>query len=251
MGPRSRLPAGLRRVLRGAAVPLGSVVGSVHAVRTSEPEIVLTFDDGPDPVGTPAVLEALAAHGATATFFVLLTRARRHPDLVERVCREGHEVGLHGVDHQPLPAFTYAEARARTASAARELEGLTGAPVRWFRPPYGAQTPLSWLATRRAGLVPVLWGPTTWDWRDLPQADRVRKAQEGAAAGAVVLAHDAFAGLADGAPEERSRLVEPVLDRFDLVDRVLTAYAARGLRARSLRDALERGSPSRVARFGA
>lgn len=251
MGLGSGVPAALRRVLRSAAVPLGSIVGSVEAVRTAEPEIVLTFDDGPDPVGTPAVLDALAAHGATATFFVLLTRARRHPDLVERVCREGHEIGLHGVDHQPLPRFTYAEARTRTASAARELEVLTGVPVRWFRPPYGAQTPRSWLATRRAGLVPVLWGPTTWDWRDLPQSDRVRKAQEGARAGAVVLAHDAFAGAGDGAPDDGSGLVEPDIDRFDLVDRVLTAYAAKGLRARSLRDTLKRGSPMQVARFRA
>lgn len=247
MGLRSRVPVGLRRALRRAGAPLGSV----DAVRTREPEIVLTFDDGPDPVGTPAVLDALAAHGATATFFVLLTRARRHPDLVERVCREGHEIGLHGVDHQPLPRFPYAEARARTASAARELEALTGLPVRWFRPPYGAQTPLSWLATRRAGLVPVLWGPTTWDWRDVPQDDRVRKAQEGARAGAVVLGHDAFAGVADGAVDDGQGLREPDVDRFDLVDRVLRAYAARGLRARSLGDTLRHGSLVRSARFRA
>lgn len=247
MALRSHMPAGLKHALRRAAAPLGSV----EAVRTVEPEIVLTFDDGPDPAGTPAVLDALAAHGATATFFVLLTRVRRHPDLLERVRREGHEIGLHGVDHQPLPRFSYAEARARTRAAAGELEALTGTPVRWFRPPYGAQTPRSWLAARRAGLVPVLWGPTTWDWRDLPQDDRVRKAQEGACAGAVVLAHDAFAGASDGAVDDGQGLHAPDVDRFDLVDRVLGTYAAAGLRARSLGDALQHGSLVRSARFGA
>ena len=245
MPARSRLPAGLRRALRRAAWP----VGSVDAVRTAEPEIVLTFDDGPDPVGTPAVLDALAAHGATATFFVLLTRVRSRPDLVARVLAQGHEIGLHGADHRPLPHFAYAEARARTAAAAYELEALTGTPVRWFRPPYGAQTPRTWLAVRRAGLVPVMWGPTTWDWRELPQDERVRKAQEGARAGAVVLAHDAFAGAADGALDDGRGLRAPDVDRFDLVHRVLETYAAAGLRARSLGDALRHGRPVRVAHF--
>ena len=245
MPPRSRLPARLKRALRRAASP----VGSVDAVRTTAPEIVLTFDDGPDPAGTPAVLEALAAHGATATFFVLLTRARRRPDLVARVVAEGHEVGLHGVDHRPLPDFSYAEARARTAAAADELEALTGTPVRWFRPPYGAQTPLTWLAVRRAGLVPVMWGPTTWDWRDVPQDERVRKALQGARAGAVVLAHDAFAGAADGAVDDGRGLHAPEVDRRDLVHRVLETYATAGWRGRSLGDALRHGEAVRVAHF--
>jgi peptidoglycan/xylan/chitin deacetylase (PgdA/CDA1 family) len=242
---RSGVAAGLKRAVRRAAAP----VGSVDAVRTREPEIVLTFDDGPDPVGTPAVLAALAAHGATATFFVLLTRVRQHPELLRRVAREGHEIALHGVDHQRLPGFSFAEARDRTAAGARELEALTGTGVRWFRPPYGAQTPRSWLATRRAGLVPVLWGPTTWDWRDVPQDERVRKAQQGARPGAVVLAHDAFAGAADGAVDDGRGLRPPDVDRFDLVDRVLAAYAGSGLRGRSLGDAVRHGRPVRVAHF--
>lgn len=247
MALRDRLPAGLKQTLRRAGAP----IGSIEAVATTEPEIVLTFDDGPDPVGTPAVLEALARHGATATFFVLLTRVRRHPDLVERVRREGHEIALHGVDHQRLTRFSGAEVRARTAAARAELEVLTGEPVRWFRPPYGAQTLPTWLAVRRTGLVPVLWGPTTWDWRDVGQDERVRKAQVGARAGAVVLAHDAFAGAADGAVDDGQGLVEPDVDRYDLVDRVLTAYAADGLRGRSLGDALARGRPVRSVRFRA
>nr|WP_269778552.1 polysaccharide deacetylase family protein [Microlunatus antarcticus] len=241
--------------MRRAAAPLGSV----EAVRTAAPEIVLTFDDGPDPVGTPAVLDALAAHGATATFFVLMTRVRRHPELLARVRREGHEIGLHGVDHQRLTRFSGAEVRARTAAARAELEALTGEPLRWFRPPYGAQIPATWLAVRRTGLMPVLWGPTTWDWRDLPQDDRVAKALQGARAGAVVLGHDAFAGASDGAggsAEDGSddggqSLVEPDVDRFDLVDRVLTAYGEVGLRGRSLGDALVQGRVVRAARFRA
>ena len=241
MSVRDRLPDGVKSALRRAGAPVGSVV----AVHTEAPEVVLTFDDGPDPVGTPAVLDALEAHGATATFFVLLTRARRFPHLVERVRQAGHEVALHGVDHRRLTGFGHAEAYRRTAAGRAELEDLVGAGVRWFRPPHGAQSPSTWLAARRARLTPVLWGPTTWDWRDLPQDVRVGKAQEGVRAGAVVLAHDAFAGVSDGEAD----VPEPTVDRRDLVDRVLTAYAALGLEGRSLGAALAHGSAVREARF--
>jgi peptidoglycan/xylan/chitin deacetylase (PgdA/CDA1 family) len=242
---RNRVPRGAKDLLRRSA----GLVGSVEAVRTAEPEVVLTFDDGPDPVGTPAVLEALAAHGATATFFVLLTRVRRHPELLERVRAAGHEIGLHGVDHQRLTRFRHDEVRVRTAAAREELEGLVGGPVRWFRPPYGAQSPSTWLAVRRTGLVPVLWGPTTWDWRDVSQDERVAKAGQGVRPGAVVLAHDAFADESDGAEVAGTPHRAPVVDRFDLVDRVLSAYGRRGLRGRSLGAVLERGALLRAARF--
>lgn len=85
----------------------------------------------------------------------------------------------------------------------------------------------------------------------MPQPDRVRKAQEGVGAGAVVLVHDTSAGAADGAAEDNGTVEEPVVDRFDLVDRVLTAYGARGLRARSSGDALAHGTLVREARFPA
>ena len=96
---------------------------------TTSPDMVLTLDDGPDPDQTPQVLEVLAAHDATATFFVLLTRARRHPDLLRAMLAAGHEVALHGPDHRPLTEFGFAAARERTVAARRELEQLAGVRV--------------------------------------------------------------------------------------------------------------------------
>jgi len=220
-------------------------IGSVVAVKTSAPQVVITFDDGPEPGGTDAVLAALEKRGATATFFVLLSRVRRYGDLFREVIAAGHEIALHGVDHQALPSFRCTEVKQRTRDARSELEDRAGAPVRWFRPPYGRQTVATWAAVKQVGLMPVMWGLTTWDWRDMPQDQRVWKAQQGLKRGAILLAHDAFAGAIDGVPQR----VAPVVDRGDLVDRVLFAYQEAGLVGRSLGDALNEGAPRKAAWF--
>lgn len=235
----------LKRVGRPVFDRATALVGSVVAVRTPAREIVITFDDGPEPGGTEQVLAALADHGATATFFVLLSRARRHPGLLDEIMAAGHEIALHGVDHQPLPRFDLDTTRERSRAAAAELADLTGREIRWLRPPYGRQTLANWRGIRAAELMPVFWGPTTWDWRDLPQQQRVAKAMEQARPGAILLAHDGFAGLDDGADSE----VTHTLDRRDLIDQVLERYAAKGWRGVSLGRALESGRPILAGRF--
>jgi peptidoglycan-N-acetylglucosamine deacetylase len=246
-GPVSAALRTARRLLVPAARRAGGVVaGSVVAVRTRAPQVALTFDDGPEPGGTDGVLAALADAGATATFFVLLGRVRRHRALFDDVVAAGHEIGLHGADHRALPEVPPAELDGLLTGARAELEDASGAAVRWYRPPYGRQTTRTWRAVTAAGLVPVLWGPTTWDWRaGVTDAERLAKAREGARPGAVVLAHDGFAGpedLAfDGPP--------PVVDRGALIAAVLADYAGSGLSARSIGEVLATGRPVTEARF--
>jgi peptidoglycan/xylan/chitin deacetylase (PgdA/CDA1 family) len=231
-----------RRVVDRVSAPVGSVV----SVSTSAPWVALTYDDGPDPVGTPAALEVLARHGATATFFMLLTRVRRHPDLVAAVLDAGHEVALHGLDHRRLTSLAPAEARRRVGAGKVELEERAGVQVRWFRPPYGAQNLAVWRAARSAQMQSVFWGPSLWDWKDTTDAARTAKSLQALAAGAIVLAHDGIAGPADAAEEG-----EPVLplDRSAWWDAALTRYAAEGLAARSLGEVVDQGRTVRAARF--
>jgi peptidoglycan-N-acetylglucosamine deacetylase len=243
-GPVLAVPA--RRVLvhsvrRGG----GRFAGSVVAVRTGVAHVALTFDDGPEPGGTDRVLAALADAGATGTFFVLVGRVRRYRALFDEVVAAGHEIGLHGADHRALPALPVTEVARIVRDARAELEDATGAAVRWHRPPYGRQTLRTWRAVTGAGLVPVLWGPTTWDWKDVPHEQRLAKAQDGVAPGAVVLAHDGFAGAEDLAFDGPA----PRLDRGELVAAVLERYAARGLVARSVGEVLATGRAVREARF--
>ncbi|WP_369257928.1 polysaccharide deacetylase family protein [Geodermatophilus amargosae] len=231
-----------RRTARRTA---GTLLGSAVELRTPRPEVVLTFDDGPEPGGTDQVLTALASAGASATFFVLLTRVRRHRALLDEVLAAGHEVALHGVDHRALPSLPPDEVARLVRAGRAELEDATGRPVRWFRPPYGRQTFRNWRAVTAAGMVPVLWGPTTWDWKDVTVAERVAKAQQGIRPGAIVLAHDGFAGPADGACDGPP----PVLHRGELIAGVLEGYAGRGLAARSLEHALDAGELVRETWF--
>ncbi|MCA0144560.1 polysaccharide deacetylase family protein [Blastococcus sp. LR1] len=231
---RSAVSAARRTARRGA----GTLLGSAVELRTDAPDVVLTFDDGPEPGGTDRVLEALAGAGASATFFVLLTRVRKYPGLLDEVLAAGHEVALHGVDHRALPTLPPEEVARLVRDGKAELEDAVGREVRWYRPPYGRQTMRNWRAVTAAGMLPVLWGPTTWDWKsDVSDSERVSRAMQGVAAGKIVLAHDGFAGPEDGACDGPP----PELDRGRLISAVLDGYAAQGLRARSLGDALDEG----------
>ena len=127
--------------------------------------MALTFDDGPDPVSTPLVLDALDALGWRATFFCLGSQARRAPEMVRELVERGHEVGVHGDVHKshlrrPIPSVV-----RDVATAKATLEDLTGRPMEWFRPPYGGVSLSSLAAARRNRLRMVLW--TTWglDWQ--------------------------------------------------------------------------------------
>lgn len=95
--------------------------------------IALTFDDGPDPTFTPRVLEFLARHRLTATFFVLGNRVERYPEIVRAIAAGGHEIGIHGYDHSHRRMALQAR---RTAEV---LKGL-GVRTRLFRPPGGTIT---------------------------------------------------------------------------------------------------------------
>lgn len=230
-----------RSALAALVRSVSPVFRSITGVRTVERVVVLTLDDGPDPEWTPAILDLLAERQATATFFVLLSRTRRHPAILRRIVDEGHEVALHGADHRRLTSLPRAEARRMLREGRRELETQTGRRIRWYRPPYGALTASTWREVRAAQLTPVLWGTSALDGRDASNDERVAQATSCAAPGLVLLAHDARAGADDGVDD-------PEIARFDraaLLADILDEYHRQGLHAVSLQDALHRGRARR------
>ncbi len=212
---------------RGVDPVLGRFVGSVHGVATEAPSVALTIDDGPDPRWTGPILEVLARAGARATFFMLVERAEAQPDLVRRVRDAGNEIGLHGLDHTALPLArrpveeVVGEGRSR-------LEAVSGRPLRWYRPPFGAQTLGTYRATRRTGLDVVVWGPEGADWEASPPGEVAGRLARRAHAGDIVLLHD---GLCPEPPPD-----DPVasLDRAAVTDATISALAKAGLGCVSL-----------------
>jgi len=187
--------------------------------------VALTFDDGPDPVSTPAILDLLRANDACATFFLVGERISRAPDVVQRIADEGHEIGLHGWSHRYT--FTSSPRIARCLTAITDVVGAAQPRPRWFRPPYGVLSATSALEAARHRLAPILW--TTWakDWRADATPESVQAHLEpGLVGGATLLLHDAGT----------TRAPMSWIATAGALPALLRACADRGLRVGPLRE---------------
>ena len=154
--------------------------------------VALTFDDGPHPEGTPAVLEVLARAGAVATFFLVGEQVRRRPELAVRIASEGHLVALHGFRHQLQLRLAAGQVSEDVHRGAAAIEDAVGSAPGWHRPPYGVYSPAGLEAARVAGLRPLLWSRWGKDWRRFTTPPRIAaRASRGVAHGDVILLHDA------------------------------------------------------------
>lgn len=199
-------------------------VTSVVCADTPDRVFTLTYDDGPDPRQTPALLDLLAERGTRATFFLLTGPARRHPEIVRRMRAEGHEVGLHGIDHTRITTLSTAQVRERLRRGMAELQEITGERVRYYRPAYGAQTVQQVVAARRLGLLPMLWSGWASDWEDTSVATAVDRAAAAVHPGCVLLLHDAVGDPDPERPEPQylqRELTAGLLDRVGADYRVV------------------------------
>ncbi|MBI1758399.1 MAG: polysaccharide deacetylase family protein [Actinobacteria bacterium] len=238
-----RLSPQARQRVRRATDRLTTGVGSLKGCRTDTPVVALTYDDGPDPEGTPAVLAALAEAGVTATFFQLVERAEQYPELVRAVLAAGHEIGLHGIDHARLTTRPIRQASGWLVEGRARLSAVAGRPIRLFRPTYGAQSLRTYLAARQAGLLPVVWGPSADDWRDGDPAEVANRVTTRLGPGEVVLLHDGF----EVPPGDHTP--RPAFDRGAVTSALLDLLAERDYTATSVSGLLRHGAPWRTAWF--
>jgi peptidoglycan/xylan/chitin deacetylase (PgdA/CDA1 family) len=152
----------------------------------------LTFDDGPHAQGTPAVLEALAAGGAHATFFLVGEQLRRNPALGAEIVAAGHSIGLHCDRHRNLLRLTPWQVRADLDRAQATIEDLTGRSPALYRPPYGVLNATALRSARGRGWRTLLWSDWGRDWERRATPESIaRLLTRGASAGSVMLLHDA------------------------------------------------------------
>jgi len=178
--------------------PLAELLGIPRRLN-SDRGIALTFDDGPHPRGTPAVLDILGGAGVTATFFLVGEQVERWPEIAADIAAAGHEIALHGYRHRNLLMRTPAGIAADLDRAMAVIGATTDREPACYRPPYGVFSPAALAAVQRLGLAPLLWSRWGCDWRARETPQRVaRRATRDLTAGDVILLHDADHYSCDG-----------------------------------------------------
>ncbi len=167
-------------------------LGIPRTLPGEQPVVALTFDDGPHPRGTPAVLDALATAGAHATFFLVGEQVRREPALAAEVVAAGHAVALHGDRHRLQLRFTPRALADDLDRGHATIAEATGVAPRHYRPPFGIFSPAGLALVRRRGWAPLLWSRWGHDWRlHRTPAQIAGELTERLAPGDVLLLHDA------------------------------------------------------------
>ena len=164
-------------------------------------ELALTFDDGPNDRFTQEVLEKLAHAQVRATFFFIGGHALQLPWLVRQVAEAGHVIGNHTMSHPNLAWLPEARIREELQGCSAALEDILGAPVHYFRPPYGGRRPAVLRIAEELGLQTVLWNSMGYDWRPHLPAKEIMKAVERGVRRNRAAGHGSTILLHDGAPE--------------------------------------------------
>ncbi|MER7765245.1 polysaccharide deacetylase family protein, partial [Streptomyces sp. NPDC097619] len=174
--------------------------------------MVLTFDDGPDPRYTPAILDTLARYGVRAVFFVCGEMATEHRDLLKRMTAEGHVIGNHTWTHPLIPKLSRPSLAWEIGRTSELVEKVTGTAPPWFRAPYGAWNRAAFEIGAELDMEPLAWTVDTLDWKEPGSPAIVRRVLGGAAPGVIVLSHDAGGDRSQSVTALRSYLPR-LLDR--------------------------------------
>lgn len=176
--------------------------------------MVLSFDDGPDPLYTPHILDTLRKHDVRAMFFLCGEMAHDNEDLVRRIADEGHTVGNHSWTHPLVTKLSRAGVTDELGRTSEVIEKITGAPPLWYRAPYGAWNRNSFEVGAALGMEPMAWTVDTLDWT-VPGTDSiVRRVRAGAGPGVVVLSHDAGGNRSQSVAALRRYLPELLDDGY-------------------------------------
>ena len=180
--------------------------------------LALTYDDGPNDPHTLRLLEVLAQHGVSATFFLIGRYVRQRPEIAREIAQAGHVIGNHTFTHPLLIFKSAAEIRREISQCHTALNDAIGEHCNLFRPPFGGRRPAILRIARELGLEPVMWNVTGYDW-NAPRAEKIEgKVTKQIRGGDVVLLHDG------GHRQIGADRAQTVL----ATDKLLTRYKAEG-----------------------
>ena len=195
--------------------PLRAALGVRDRLDTPD-QILLSFDDGPHPQATPAVLDLLDEATAQATFFLVGEQVERRPQLASEIAAAGHEIGLHCHRHRCLLRLTPRQTRDDLRRAYAVIGEATGRAPRRYRPPYGIFNTAALALARSQGWQPLLWSTDGRDWQQHATADSIAaRVTHGLRGGDVILLHDADHYSAPGSWRQTIAALPRILEPID------------------------------------
>lgn len=152
-------------------------------------KIAFTFDDGPNPIYTPQLLDLLKLYNIKATFFVVGSKAEKYPELIERMHAEGHLIGLHNYIHKSNWIMFPWTIRRHLMKSASIIERITGQRPIYYRPPWGLMNLFDFFLLKQFKMI--LWSVMAEDWRSKGGSEKIKnRLLESIKSGDVILLHD-------------------------------------------------------------
>jgi peptidoglycan/xylan/chitin deacetylase (PgdA/CDA1 family) len=177
---------------------------AVVVIPVQEKIVALTYDDGPNPPHTEALLDTLARQGVKATFFLKGRNVEAFPESVDLVIQAGHEIGNHSYFHKPMIALSEAEMLEEVVRTNTLIKQHTGYEPTLFRPPFGLQGPGLKMALDRLGMTSILMSTHGVDWEEGDPRLIASAVLENIEPGSIILLHDGHGDVDDPA-EQQSR----------------------------------------------
>lgn len=141
--------------------------------KDSSAKIAFTFDDGPNPIYTPQLLDLLKINNMKATFFVVGSKAEQYPELIERMQAEGHLIGIHNYVHKSNWIMAPWTIRRHVRKSASIIENITGKRPIYYRPPWGLLNLFDFFLMKKYKII--LWSVMAEDWRSKGGSEKVKK----------------------------------------------------------------------------
>lgn len=175
----------------------------INEIPTTQRVVAITFDDGPNPVYTPQILEIFSEAKGKATFFMIGEQMRNHPEVVKQVCDQGHEIGNHTFTHPKLSQLSIQDCLKEIEETEKLIEELAGRKPVIFRPPYldYHQETVSLLQKKSYPMIGAL-NLEAQDWEQPGVEHILGKSREAVKNGSILIFHDGYG--------DRSQTIEAV-----------------------------------------
>jgi Predicted xylanase/chitin deacetylase len=168
--------------------------GSIFLQGPGNKYVALTFDDAPDSLFAPVMLDIFARYNVKVTFFCLGNCVKQNPDMVKRIAGEGHIIGNHTYDHTDLSKLPPEQVREQVQKAADEIYRATGLRTALFRPPFGFLSDVSAQVIISMGYKIIMWNVDSYDWMGLTGPGIAGRVNANVTPGSIVLMHNACSG---------------------------------------------------------